>query len=87
MIRLRYIELEGRLRKILVVVKMRGGDHSKDIREYEITSEGLVLGARLTDYRGLITGVPHAKGELWPEMWARAGEAPRHPDDQGAPTR
>jgi circadian clock protein KaiC len=41
------------------VIKMRGGNHSKDIREYEITSEGvIILGERLTDYEGLITGIP-----------------------------
>jgi circadian clock protein KaiC len=42
----------------LTIVKMRGGNHSKDIREYEITSEGLKIGDRLQDYRGLVTGVP-----------------------------
>jgi circadian clock protein KaiC len=43
----------------MVVIKMRGGNHSKDIREYEITSKGVViLGDRLTDYQGLITGIP-----------------------------
>jgi circadian clock protein KaiC len=43
----------------MVVIKMRGGDHSKDIREYEITSKGVViLSGRLTDYQGLITGIP-----------------------------
>jgi circadian clock protein KaiC len=57
-IRLRYVEIEGRLRKILTIVKMRGGNHSKEICEYEITSEGLVIGPRLQDYRGLVTGVP-----------------------------
>ena len=58
-IRMRYVEIEGQLRRILAVIKMRGGDHSKDIREYEITSEGLmILGGRLKKYRGLITGVP-----------------------------
>ena len=58
-IRLRYVSIGDQLRKILVVIKMRGGNHSKDIREYEITSEGLViLGDRLTDYQGLITGIP-----------------------------
>jgi circadian clock protein KaiC len=58
-IRLRYVSIEGQLRKIMVVVKTRGGNHSKDIREYEITSQGVViLGERLTDYSRLITGVP-----------------------------
>jgi circadian clock protein KaiC len=58
-IRLRYASIEGQLRKILVVIKMRGGDHSKDVREYEITSEGgIVVGERLKDYQRLITGIP-----------------------------
>ncbi len=42
---------------MLVVVKMRGGDHSKDIYEYEITSEGMVIGSRLKNYRGLLSGI------------------------------
>lgn len=58
-IRLRYVEIEGQLRKVLMVVKMRAGDHSKDIREYSITAKGLVLGERLTGYTGLVTGVPN----------------------------
>jgi circadian clock protein KaiC len=58
-IRLRYVCIDGQLRKILVVIKMRGGKHSNDIREYEITSDGLVIGDdRLTGYQGLITGIP-----------------------------
>jgi circadian clock protein KaiC len=58
-IRLRYVCVDGQLRKILVVIKMRGGKHSNDIREYEITSAGLViLDTRLSDYQGLITGIP-----------------------------
>ena len=58
-IRLRYVSIEGQLRKIMVVIKMRGGNHSKDICEYEITSEGgIVVGERLKDYQRLITGIP-----------------------------
>ncbi len=58
MIRLRYVEIEGQLRKILMVLKMRGGNHSKDIREYEITSQGIVIGECLKDYDRLVTGIP-----------------------------
>src|ERR1035438_1172628 len=58
-IRLRYVSIDGQLRKIMVVIKMRGGNHAKDIREYEITDKGVViLGERLTDYQGLISGIP-----------------------------
>jgi circadian clock protein KaiC len=62
-IRLRYVEIGGQLRKVMVVVKMRGGNHSKDIREYVITEKGLVvIHPRRTDYHGLITGVPFRTG-------------------------
>jgi circadian clock protein KaiC len=59
LIRLRYVEMEGQLRKILMVVKMRGGCHCKDIREYDITSSGLVIGERITGYENLMTGLAH----------------------------
>ncbi|MEO8098146.1 MAG: ATPase domain-containing protein [Acidobacteriota bacterium] len=58
LIRLRYVEIEGQLRKVMMIVKMRGGAHSKDIREYEINATGVVIGERLTQYDHLITGVP-----------------------------
>lgn len=57
-IRLRYAEIEGRLHKIIMVLKMRGGDHSKDIREYAIDSTGVVIGKRFIGYEHLITGIP-----------------------------
>ena len=58
-IRLRYVSIDGQLRKVMVVIKMRGGNHAKDIREYEITDKGVViLGQRLTNYQGLISGIP-----------------------------
>jgi circadian clock protein KaiC len=62
-IRMRYVEIDGQLRKVMVVVKMRGGNHSKDIREYIITSKGVVvISPRRTDYHGLITGIPQRTG-------------------------
>lgn len=62
-IRLRYVEIDGQLRKVMVVIKMRGGNHSKDIREYVITDEGVVvIHPRRTDYHGLTTGLPLQTG-------------------------
>ncbi len=54
----RYVELEGELRKMLAVVKMRGSQHSKALRIYEITDRGIEIGGSLEGYRGIITGVP-----------------------------
>ena len=62
-IRLRYVEIDGQLRKVMVVIKMRGGNHSKDIREYVITGKGVVvIHPRSTDYDGLTTGIPTRTG-------------------------
>jgi circadian clock protein KaiC len=63
-IRLRYVEIDGQLRKVMVVVKMRGGNHSKDIREYVITDKGVVvIQPRQTDYARLTTGLPEHLGQ------------------------
>ncbi|MDQ2936784.1 MAG: AAA family ATPase [Acidobacteriota bacterium] len=57
-LRLRFVSINGQLRKMMVVIKMRRSAHSIDLREFEITSEGIVIGERLSGYRGLTTGVP-----------------------------
>ncbi len=63
-LRLRYVEIDGQLRKVMVVIKMRGGNHSKDIREYVITDKGVVIiGPSQADYTGLTTGIPVRVGK------------------------
>ncbi len=63
-VRLRCVEIEGQLRKVLTIIKMRGGNHSKDICEYQITPAGVVIGSRLQQYRGIVTGIPARTGPL-----------------------
>ncbi|MBA3494626.1 MAG: protein kinase, partial [Gammaproteobacteria bacterium] len=63
-IRMRYVEIDGQLRKMMVVIKMRGGNHSKDIREYVITDKGVVIiHPRETDYTRLTSGLPERIGQ------------------------
>ncbi|MBK8615239.1 MAG: AAA family ATPase [Flavobacteriales bacterium] len=58
-IRMRYVEIDGQMRKIMMVSKMRGGDHSKHIREYEISGRGIELrSSGLEGFHGLTTGLP-----------------------------
>ncbi len=57
-LRLRFVSINGQYRKMIVVIQMRRSAHSIDMREFEITSEGFVVGERLRGYRGLTTGVP-----------------------------
>ncbi len=54
----RYVEIEGHLRKVLAVVKMRGSQHATDFREYSLTATGAVIGESLSAYDGITTGVP-----------------------------
>lgn len=54
----RYVELKGQLQRVMAVVKMRESAHSKDVRIFDITDTGIVVGNRLADYEGLLTGRP-----------------------------
>lgn len=53
-----FVELDGVLRTVLAIHKMRGSEHSHDFRTYEITAKGAVVGGPLRNYHGIITGVP-----------------------------
>jgi circadian clock protein KaiC len=55
----RYLELEGQLQRVMAVVKVRGSAHSKDLRLFEIGADGIMVGERVGDYQGLLTGSPH----------------------------
>ena len=59
----RYIELKGQLRRVMAVVKERGSAHSDELRAYDITDKGIVLGEALATYDGLLTGHPVASLE------------------------
>jgi circadian clock protein KaiC len=54
----RYVEVEGELCKALLIVKMRGSDHSRAFRRYESTEAGVKLGDTMPEYDAIVTGVP-----------------------------
>lgn len=54
----RYVEIEGELRRVMAIIKMRGSEHSHEFRLYELTPKGVIVGDTLTEYDGIITGVP-----------------------------
>lgn len=56
-IMLRYVEVEGEMRLVMNVTKVRGSSHSKGLREYKITDDGIVVGKSLSGYEGIMTGV------------------------------
>ena len=54
----RYIEIESRLKRVLAVVKVRGSTHSNELRLFEITDAGIIIGEPVQDYEGLLSGRP-----------------------------
>lgn len=54
----RYVEMEGELRRVMAVVKMRGSNHSHEFRLYKVTASGIVVGSTLTEYDGILGGTP-----------------------------
>ncbi|WP_341938746.1 ATPase domain-containing protein [Marinimicrobium sp. C2-29] len=57
-IMLRYVELDGELRKSIGVLKKRAGSFERTLREFEITPEGLKIGPPFRGLRGLLGGIP-----------------------------
>lgn len=55
---LRYLELDGRLRKAIGVLKKRVSDFERTLREFKITKYGIKVGEPLTKLRGILSGVP-----------------------------
>ena len=75
----RYIELNGQLQRLIGVVKVRGSAHSKDLRAFEITEQGIVLGDTLGGYEGLLTGSPDSTAGMTSEPHNRARRQRRQP--------
>jgi len=59
---LRYLEINGQLRKAIGVLKKRLSDFENTIREYKITSEGIKVGDPLHNIRGILSGNPEIVG-------------------------
>jgi circadian clock protein KaiC len=55
---LRYLEVDGELRRSIGVLKKRVGDFEKMLREIAITGSGIRVGTPLTGLRGVLTGTP-----------------------------
>jgi circadian clock protein KaiC len=68
----RYLEIDGQLQRVMAVVKVRASAHSKDLRLFEISAEGITLGERVRDYEGLLTGDPHVVSPERPRPRRRA---------------
>lgn len=64
---LRYFEAVGRVRRAISVVKKRTSSHEDTIREFRISGKGLTLGEPLTNFQGVLSGIPALVGK-WSDL-------------------
>jgi circadian clock protein KaiC len=55
---MRYVEIESTMQRAVVVLKMRGSDHAKQIRRYEINTGGIKVLDVFEDREGILSGMP-----------------------------
>ncbi len=53
---LRYAEIMGEMRRGITVLKMRGSQHDKGIREFNIDSKGMHIGRQFVNVGGILSG-------------------------------
>jgi circadian clock protein KaiC len=63
---LRFFESAGVVRRAISVMKKRSGPHETTIREFQLGPDRLRVGAALTEFQGVLTGVPQYIGASSP---------------------
>ncbi|MGI0005198.1 MAG: RAD55 family ATPase [Nitrososphaera sp.] len=56
---LKYVEIESAIRRAVAILKMRGSDHEKLLREIKITARGIEVGGAFEQWEGVMSGAPH----------------------------
>jgi circadian clock protein KaiC len=68
---LRYVEIDSAVRKALLVLKMRGSDHDKGIRQFEVTSRGVEIRAPFEGHEGILSGSPRRMVDSFVQAFVR----------------
>jgi circadian clock protein KaiC len=55
---LRYFEDRGQIRQAISIIKKRGGEHERTIREFSLKKGRIHVGEPLHGFRGVLTGIP-----------------------------
>lgn len=58
----RFFENSGAVKKAISVIKKRTGLHESTIREFKFSEKGLTVGPALTEFDGVLTGIPRYHG-------------------------
>ena len=58
----RFFEALGTIRKAISIIKKRSGPHEASVRELSMSAGGVQVGPPLSDFQGVLTGVPSYLG-------------------------
>jgi circadian clock protein KaiC len=56
---LRYVEVESAIQRAIAIMKMRGSDHVKEIRRYDIRKGGVVVTGPFENRESILSGISH----------------------------
>ncbi len=68
---LRYVEIASRIQKAMLILKMRGSQHAKDIRQYDIMANGLRVLERFEGQSGILSGNPRQMAASFVEAFVK----------------
>lgn len=66
---LRYVEIDSAIHKALLVLKLRGSDHAKDIRQFSIAEQGLRVQDKFVGREGIMSGSPRSMADAFREAF------------------
>jgi circadian clock protein KaiC len=58
----RYFEARGQILKAMSVIKSRASAHASTIHQFRLGPGGIEIGAALTDFEGVMAGIPRYRG-------------------------
>lgn len=70
---LRYVEIESAIHKALLVLKLRGSNHAKDIRQFAITGRGLQVRHKFEGQEGIMSGSPRRMADAFRQAFPSPG--------------
>jgi circadian clock protein KaiC len=68
---LQYVELESEVNRSINILKLRGSDHDKTIRRYEITKRGFEVLSSFDGYEGIMSGTARKASSAFIEAFKR----------------
>ena len=68
---LRYVEIDSAVQRAILVMKMRGSDHDKGIRQFEVTPRGMEVRAVFDGREGILSGSPRRMVDSFVQAFVR----------------